>query len=189
MSEDYILRDATTLRKLYGAPHDAAIAKQADYLHSLYQEFIRAPPFVVLATAGQDGLDTSPRGDAPGFVAIEDERTLLLPDRRGNNRIDCLINITSDPRVSLIFLIPGVNETIRVTGTAEIAGAILLLAPRTGFLGGLVLGLAMALGAAISPLVIGASPVPGSVLAVLRGIDAERPRPVGGVLAVSAAAR
>jgi uncharacterized protein len=121
LSEDYIVRDATALRKLYGSPHDASIAKQADYLHPLYQEFIRASPFVVLATAGLDGLDTSPRGDAPGFVAIEDERTLLLPDRRGNNRIDCLINITSDPRVSLIFLIPGVNETIRVTGTAEIS--------------------------------------------------------------------
>lgn len=121
MSADHILRDANALRNLYGAPHDAAIAKQADYLHPLYQEFIRASPFAILATAGPAGLDTSPRGDAPGFVAIEDERTLLLPDRRGNNRIDGLINIVSDPRVSLIFLIPGVNETIRVAGTAEIS--------------------------------------------------------------------
>jgi PPOX class probable FMN-dependent enzyme len=121
MDKDYTIRDATALRELYGTPHDASIAKQVDYLHPLYQEFIRASPFLILATAGQDGLDTSPRGDAPGFVAIEDERTLLLPDRRGNNRVDCLINITHDPRVSLIFLIPGINETLRVTGSAEIS--------------------------------------------------------------------
>jgi PPOX class probable FMN-dependent enzyme len=120
MDEDYIIRDAKTLRDLYGSPHDAAIAKQVDYLHPLYQEFIRASPFVVLATGGRDGFDASPRGDAPGFVAIEDERTLLLPDRRGNNRTDGLLNIIFDPRVALLFLIPGVNETIRVNGTAEI---------------------------------------------------------------------
>jgi hypothetical protein len=89
-----------------------------------------------------------------------------------------------------IFDLIGVGQWSRyVTGTAEVAGAVLLLAPRTGFLGGLLLGLAMALGAVTGPLVIGASPVPGSVLAVLRGIDAEPPRPFGAVLAVSAAAR
>ena len=128
MDEDYVLRDATVLRELYGPPHDASIAKQVDYLHPLYQEFIRVSPFMVLATSGQDGLDISPRGDAPGFVAIEDEHTLLLPDRRGNNRLDCLINIMSDPHVSLIFFVPGVNETIRVAGTAEISTCPDLLA-------------------------------------------------------------
>jgi uncharacterized protein len=121
MDEDYIIRDEASLRALYGSPHEAAIAKQVAYLHPLYQEFIRASPFVILATAGRDGLDTSPRGDAPGFVAIENERSLLLPDRRGNNRVDGLINLTSDPRVALIFLVPGVNETLRVAGSAEIS--------------------------------------------------------------------
>ena len=121
MDKDYIIRDAKTLRDLYGSPRDAAIAKQVDYLHPRYQEFIRASPFVILATGGQDGFDASPRGGAQGFVAIEDERTLLLPDRRGNNRTDGLLNIISDPRVALLFLIPGVNETIRVNGTAEIS--------------------------------------------------------------------
>ena len=95
----------------------------------------------------------------------------------------------AEPMVQIFDLI-GVGQWFRyVTGTAEVAGAILLLAPRTGFLGSLLLGSAMAVGAVISPLVIGASAVPGSVLAVLRGIDAERPRPVGGAYSVSAAAR
>ena len=128
MKEDFILRDATSLRELYGEPHEASLAKQIDYLHPLYQEFIRASPFAILATAGPDTLEASPRGDTPGFVAIEDERTLLLPDRRGNNRIDSLINITFDSRVTLIFLIPGVNETIRVNGTADISTCPDLLA-------------------------------------------------------------
>jgi uncharacterized protein len=121
MGADHVIRSAEELRELYGAPHDASLAKQVDHIHPLYQEFIRVSPFAILATSGPDGLDASPRGDAPGFVHIEDERTLLLPDRRGNNRIDCLINLTSDPSIALIFLIPGVNETIRVNGLAEIS--------------------------------------------------------------------
>jgi PPOX class probable FMN-dependent enzyme len=83
---------------------------------------------VIVATGGPNGFDVSPRGDAPGFVAIEDERTLLLPDRRGNNRIDGLMNIVADPRVALLFMIPGVNETIRVNGTAEVCARPDLLA-------------------------------------------------------------
>jgi len=83
MNADFIVRDAKTLRELYGEPHDAAIAKQVDYLHPLYREFIRVAPFVVLATAGSEWLEASPRGDAPGFVTIEDSRTILIPDRRG----------------------------------------------------------------------------------------------------------
>jgi uncharacterized protein len=121
MTADFIVRDTKALREIYGAPHEASIAKQVDHLHPLYQEFIRVSPFLILATAGNETLEVSPRGDAPGFVTIEDNRTLLIPDRRGNNRIDCMRNIVADPRVALIFLIPGVNETIRVNGTAEIS--------------------------------------------------------------------
>ena len=81
----------------------------------------------MLATSGPDGLDASPRGDAPGFVAVEDEHTLLMPERRGNNRADSLRNIIEDPRVALLFLIPGVGETLRVNGTARILVAPALL--------------------------------------------------------------
>lgn len=89
-------------------------------MHPHYRALIEASPFAILATSGPDGLDASPRGDLPGFVAVEDEKTLLLPDRRGNNRIDSLRNILTDPRVALLFLIPGVGETLRVNGTAGI---------------------------------------------------------------------
>ena len=125
---DFIIRDVEALRELYGEPHDAAIAKQVDFLHPHYQPFIRAAPFAVLATAGGETLEASPRGDGPGFVAIDDDRTLLLPDRRGNNRLDSLRNIVVDPRVALIFFIPGVNETIRVNGTAAVSVEPALLA-------------------------------------------------------------
>ncbi|MDT4843475.1 pyridoxamine 5'-phosphate oxidase, FMN-binding family [compost metagenome] len=82
----------------------------------------------MLATTGPGGLDASPRGDAPGFVAVQDDKTLLLPERRGNNRIDSLRNIVADPRVALLFLIPGVGETLRVNGRARISAAPALLA-------------------------------------------------------------
>jgi PPOX class probable FMN-dependent enzyme len=118
--DPYSLRDPSLLERLYGAPAPASIAKQVDYLHPHYRAFVEAAPFVALATSGPQGLDVSPRGDPAGFVEVVDERTLLLPDRRGNNRIDSLRNILSDPRVALLFLIPGVGETLRVTGRAEI---------------------------------------------------------------------
>jgi uncharacterized protein len=86
-----------------------------------YQAFIEAAPFVALATRGPEGLDCSPRGDGPGFVRVRDEKTLLLPDRRGNNRIDSLRNIVRDPSVALLFLIPGIGETLRVNGRARIS--------------------------------------------------------------------
>ncbi|WP_462380938.1 pyridoxamine 5'-phosphate oxidase family protein [Pseudomonas sp. Marseille-QA0892] len=108
------------LESIYGDVSRASRLKEADHIHPLYRPFIEQAPFVVLATAGPDGLDASPRGDAPGFVHIEDSHTLLLPDRRGNNRIDSLRNIVSDPRVALIFLLPGIGETLRINGTAEI---------------------------------------------------------------------
>src|SRR6202165_2977258 len=106
---------------LYDAPSDVSIAKQIDHISDHYRAFIEAAPFFALASGGPDGLDCSPRGDAPGFVRVADEKTLLIPDRRGNNRIDTLRNILHDPRVALLFLIPGCGETIRVNGRAEIS--------------------------------------------------------------------
>ena len=118
---DHIIADEASLRALYGAPAGAAVLKEVDYLHPHYQAMIRAAPFAVLATSGPNGVDTTPRGDAPGFIEIADDRTLLLPDRKGNNRIDALRNILANPHVSLLFLIPGVGETLRVNGTARIS--------------------------------------------------------------------
>lgn len=122
------LTTLAALDALYGPVAQASIVKQVDHIHPLYRPFIEAAPFVLLATAGPVGLDVSPRGDPPGFVAIEDERTLILPDRRGNNRIDSLRNILADPRVALLFLVPGIDETLRVQGVAEILADPALLA-------------------------------------------------------------
>lgn len=121
LPDTHRITDAATLENLYGKPAGAAVAKEVDYLHPHYQRMIAASPFVVLATSGPGGVDTSPRGDAPGFVAVEDEKTLLLPDRPGNNRIDSLRNILADPHVALLFLIPGIGETLRVNGRAAIS--------------------------------------------------------------------
>lgn len=125
---DHIIADEASLRSLYGAPSEGSLLKQVDHLHPHYQAMIRAAPFAVLATAGPNGVDTTPRGDAPGFIEIADDRTLLLPDRKGNNRIDALRNIVANPAVSLLFLIPGVGETLRVNGLATISTDPALLA-------------------------------------------------------------
>jgi hypothetical protein len=109
------------LEALYGAPSEGAVMKEVDHIHPHYARFIAAAPFCVLATCGPEGLDATPRGDQPGFVAVEDAHTLLLPDRRGNNRVDSLRNIVRDPRVALLFVIPGVTESLRVNGTAVIS--------------------------------------------------------------------
>jgi hypothetical protein len=114
------ITDVAALEKLYGLPSGASVEKEIDYLHPHYQRLIAASPFFVLATSGPGGMDASPRGDAPGFVVVEDEKTLLFPDRRGNNRVDSLRNIVADPRVALLFLVPGIGETLRVNGRAEI---------------------------------------------------------------------
>ncbi len=123
MSEfrDHIVTSVETLERIYGEPYGPSIAKETDRITAHYRAFIEAAPFFALATAGSDGLDCSPRGDAPGFVRVHDEKTLLVPDRRGNNRIDSLRNILQDPRVALLFLIPGCGETIRVNGRAAIS--------------------------------------------------------------------
>lgn len=112
--------DLAALEALYGEPVPASIAKEVPVLTSGYRALIEASPFFVLATSGPGGLDASPRGDEPGFVRVADDRTLLIPDRRGNNRIDSLRNILADPRVGLLFLVPGLNETLRVNGRAVI---------------------------------------------------------------------
>jgi len=109
------------LRALYGEPTDVSIAKEIDHVSDHYRAFIQAAPFFALATVGPEGLDCSPRGDTPGFVRIADPKTLLVPDRRGNNRIDSLRNIMRDPHVALLFLIPGIGETIRVIGRATLS--------------------------------------------------------------------
>jgi PPOX class probable FMN-dependent enzyme len=126
--DDDVIRDEATLEALYGTASGAAVAKEIDYVHPHYAAMIAASPFMVLATSGPGGLDASPRGDPAGFVHLADDRTLLIPDRRGNNRIDSLRNIVNDPRVALLFLIPGVGETLRVNGRAKISVAPDLLA-------------------------------------------------------------
>jgi hypothetical protein len=120
-AEHHQIRDEAALDALYGEISAGAIAKEIDYIHPHYRAMIEASPFLVLATCGPEGLDTSPRGDPAGFVHVVDEHTLLIPDRRGNNRADSLRNIIRDPRVALLFLIPGVGETLRVNGTAVIS--------------------------------------------------------------------
>lgn len=127
LNEAHRVTDVAALERLYGAPSGAAVEKELNYIHPHYRAMIAASPFVVLATGGPQGLDTSPRGDPAGFVTVEDEKTLLIPDRRGNNRIDSLRNIIINPHVALLFLIPGVGETLRVNGRAIISTAPALL--------------------------------------------------------------
>jgi uncharacterized protein len=121
MQDAHLVTDAAALRTLYGEPSDGAIAKEVNHVHPHYRAMIEASPFMVMATSGPDGLDVSPRGDPPGFVVVEDETTLLIPDRRGNNRTDSLCNLIADPRIALLFLIPGVGRTLRINGRAAIS--------------------------------------------------------------------
>ncbi len=100
----------------------ASIHKEINHVDANYAALIAASPFFVLATNGPDGLDCSPRGDQPGFVTVRDAKTLLIPDRRGNNRLDSLKNILFDPRIGMLFLIPGYGETLRVNGVASLSG-------------------------------------------------------------------
>lgn len=124
----HLIRDLDSLERLYGDAVPASITKEFDHIHPLYRPFIEAAPFVALATSGPGGLDCSPRGDRPGFVRVVDERTVMLPDRRGNNRIDSLRNVLTDPRVALLFLVPGVAEALRINGRATISVDPALLA-------------------------------------------------------------
>ncbi|MGF1667557.1 MAG: pyridoxamine 5'-phosphate oxidase family protein [Acidimicrobiia bacterium] len=108
------------LEALYGDASPGSLQKETPFITDDYRRLIEASPFVTIATAGADGMDCSPKGDAPGFVRVLDEHTLAIPDRRGNNRLDSLRNLMEDPRIGLLFLIPGVGETLRVNGTAHI---------------------------------------------------------------------
>ncbi len=120
--QDHTVTTTEELERLYSdAPYGPALIKEVNYVTPQYRKLIEAAPFVVLATNGPEGLDCSPRGDPPGFVRVLDEHTLVIPDRRGNNRIDSLRNLVRDPRVALLFLIPGVGETMRITGSAKIS--------------------------------------------------------------------
>lgn len=109
------------LNALYGVPAEASIIKVTPFLTPEYRRMIEVSPFVALATVGPEGLDCSPRGDAGQIVHIEDERTLMMPDWRGNNRVDSLSNIVRDPRVALMFLVPGSNTAMRINGRAIVA--------------------------------------------------------------------
>ena len=108
------------LESIYGDIVPAALTKELDHLIPETRAYVEASPFVVVATSGPGGLDASPRGDPAGFVRVEDDRTLLLPDRRGNQRVDTLRNVVMDPRIALLFLVPGVGVTLRVNGTAVV---------------------------------------------------------------------
>ncbi|MDE2068492.1 MAG: pyridoxamine 5'-phosphate oxidase family protein [Bradyrhizobium sp.] len=109
------------LEAIYGMPGPASTVKVADRVTPHYRILIEKSPFAVVATSGPGGLDCSPRGDLPGFIRIHDDKTLMLPDRRGNNRIDSLRNIIGDPRIALLLLIPGSGSTLRINGSAYIS--------------------------------------------------------------------
>jgi PPOX class probable FMN-dependent enzyme len=121
VSAEHQVTTVEQLEALYGTPSPNALLKELDHISDFYRAFIAAAPFVVLATAGPEGLDCTPRGDPPGFARVVDRKTLMLPDRRGNNRVDSLRNLVVDPRIALLFLIPGVGETLRVNGRAAIS--------------------------------------------------------------------
>jgi PPOX class probable FMN-dependent enzyme len=116
-----IITTIEDLEAIYGEPSEASIVKVADRVTPHYRAMIDKSPFVALATIGPEGLDCSPRGDRPGFVRVHDAKTLMMPDRRGNNRVDSLRNIVRDPRVALLFLIPGAGSTLRINGRAEVS--------------------------------------------------------------------
>jgi uncharacterized protein len=120
MNEMNEITSEAELEALYDAPVPTSILKEVDHITDDYRKLIEASPFAILATSGPEGLDCSPRGDPNGFVRVADPKTLMIPDRRGNNRIDSLRNIVRDPRVALLFLIPGIGTTMRVNGRARL---------------------------------------------------------------------
>ncbi|CAN7246925.1 pyridoxamine 5'-phosphate oxidase family protein [Bosea sp. LjRoot90] len=122
--------DPAQLRSLVGEVHPLAQKKVLDRLDQFCRDFIALSPFLVLASADDEGrADASPRGDGPGFVQVLDDRTLLIPDRRGNNRVDSFANVLSAPGVGLVFFVPGINETLRVNGRARMTTDAALLQP------------------------------------------------------------
>ena len=121
MGERHRITTLQELEMIYGAPRPQSLLKEVGQLTPEYRVWIEASPFAVVATSGPGGLDVSPRGDPAPLVRIVDDKTLLLPERRGNNRADGLRNLLDDPRVSMLFLVPGIAETLRVNGTASIS--------------------------------------------------------------------
>jgi len=120
-ADDHLITSMAQLEALYGKPSGPAVVKEIDHISPSYRKLIEAAPFVAIATGGPDGFDCSPKGDAPGFVHILDDKTLAIPDRPGNNRIDGFRNIMCNPHIALLFLIPGIGETLRVNGRAAIS--------------------------------------------------------------------
>jgi hypothetical protein len=119
---DHSITSLDALSALYPNPvAPASIAKEIDHIDANYAALIAASPFCLLATTGPEGLDCSPRGDKPGFVMVRDAKTLLIPDRKGNNRLDTLKNILFDDRIGMLFLVPGYGETLRVNGRATLS--------------------------------------------------------------------
>lgn len=114
------MTDSSTLRACYPAPLERSLRKTLNVLDEHMRRFIGLSPFLCMGTSSDSGADVTPRGDAPGFVHVLDDRTVLVPDWPGNNRLDSLSNVTANPQVGLLFLIPGVDETLRVNGSAEI---------------------------------------------------------------------
>ena len=121
MSPGNLIESEAELEQMFARPASASILKVTTRLTDTYRRWIEASPFFTIATCGPEGLDCSPRGDAAGFVRVADESTLLLPERRGNNRLDTLRNVVNDPRVGLLFLVPGITETLRVNGRAVLS--------------------------------------------------------------------
>ena len=140
---DHVIESVEALRAAYGEASELSLRKSMDRLDRHCRRFIELSPFVVLASAGADGrVDCSPRGDPAGFVAVLDDRSVLLPDRRGNNRTDSLTNVLENPYVGMLFMIPGVDETLRLNGRATLTTdpaqleplAVKGRAPRSGLL-------------------------------------------------------
>lgn len=122
LSQDHLITSEAALRNIYKQPGKNAIGKELDYLDPHCKTFIARSPFICIATVSPDGFgDNSPKGDAPGFVRVLDDKTIAIPDRRGNNRLDSIGNVLKNPQIGLIFFIPGVNETLRINGKAEIS--------------------------------------------------------------------
>jgi hypothetical protein len=118
-ADPYRVDSEAKLAAIFGEVNPNSIRKEVDHIPGVYRAMIEASPFVILATSNAKGIDISPRGDPAGFVVVEDEHTLLIPERRGNNRVDSLRNLIADSRLGLLFLIPGVGETLRVAGRAS----------------------------------------------------------------------
>ena len=124
------IEDPQHLREIYGEPNERAVKKQLSRFDRYSRDFIARSPFLGVASSDPSGsCDASPKGDAPGFVQVVDDRTLLIPDRLGNNRVDTLANLVARPGVGLIFFVPGVNETLRVNGRARVTTDPALLEP------------------------------------------------------------